>query len=184
MTGWRVANGQLQGVVTSKGELQADEYVIAGGAWSPQVARGLGVKLPMQAGKGYSLTLRQPRKLPDICAIFVEARVDTDRAEDANNMVQVAMGLMALGRMAAANEPEMQPLFKLMDGCKIGADGATLNASFKIDSNELANIVATLEELDHEHDADNDDNGDNGNNDKDEHEHRVRIEKKIERKAD
>jgi D-amino-acid dehydrogenase len=75
VTGWRVANGRVQGVVTSKGELQADEYVIAGGAWSPQVARGLGVKLPMQAGKGYSLTLPQARRSPDICAIFVEARV-------------------------------------------------------------------------------------------------------------
>jgi len=31
--------------------------------------------LPMQAGKGYSLTLTQPRKLPTICAILCEARV-------------------------------------------------------------------------------------------------------------
>lgn len=29
----------------------------------------------MQAGKGYSLTLREPRQLPTICAIFTEARV-------------------------------------------------------------------------------------------------------------
>ena len=29
----------------------------------------------MQAGKGYSLTLREPRQLPSICAIFTEARV-------------------------------------------------------------------------------------------------------------
>jgi D-amino-acid dehydrogenase len=75
VTGWRTTNGTVHGVVTSQGELQADEYVIAGGAWSPQVARGLGVNLPMQAGKGYSLTLTQPKRLPEICAIFVEARV-------------------------------------------------------------------------------------------------------------
>ena len=30
---------------------------------------------PMQAGKGYSLTLKQPRQLPSICSIFTEARV-------------------------------------------------------------------------------------------------------------
>ena len=29
----------------------------------------------MQAGKGYSLTLQNPRELPRICAIFTEARV-------------------------------------------------------------------------------------------------------------
>jgi len=29
----------------------------------------------MQPGKGYSLTLRQPRRLPQLCAILTEARV-------------------------------------------------------------------------------------------------------------
>jgi D-amino-acid dehydrogenase len=29
----------------------------------------------MQAGKGYSLTLAKPRQLPQICSIFVEARI-------------------------------------------------------------------------------------------------------------
>ncbi len=75
VTGWRASGDSVDAVVTSKGELRADEYVIAGGAWTPQMARGLQVNLPMQAGKGYSLTLQQPRQLPEICAIFVEARV-------------------------------------------------------------------------------------------------------------
>jgi D-amino-acid dehydrogenase len=75
VTGWRTTNGTVHGVVTSTGDLHADEYVIAGGAWSPQAARGLSVNLPMQAGKGYSLTLPHPKRLPEICAIFVEARV-------------------------------------------------------------------------------------------------------------
>lgn len=61
---------------TAAGEvLRADEVVIAGGAFSPQVARGLKLNLPMQGGKGYSLTLRQPKKLPVLCALFAEARV-------------------------------------------------------------------------------------------------------------
>ncbi|MCW1969505.1 MAG: FAD-dependent oxidoreductase [Anaerolineae bacterium] len=61
---------------TATGEtLRADEVVIAGGAFSPYVVRGLKLNLPMQGGKGYSLTLRQPKKLPEICAIFAEARV-------------------------------------------------------------------------------------------------------------
>lgn len=75
VTGWRISGDCAEAVITSKGEMQADEYVIAGGSWTPQVARGLQVNLPMQAGKGYSLTMQQPRQLPEICAIFVEARV-------------------------------------------------------------------------------------------------------------
>jgi D-amino-acid dehydrogenase len=75
VTGWRVAPGRIEAVRTAHGELSADEYVLAGGAWSPEVARGLDVRLPMQAGKGYSITLPRPRRLPSICSILTEARV-------------------------------------------------------------------------------------------------------------
>ncbi|MDQ3814818.1 MAG: FAD-dependent oxidoreductase [Armatimonadota bacterium] len=77
--GWRrnAANGgqRVMAVVTNSGEVAADEFVLCGGSWSPQMARQLGVKLPMQAGKGYSLTLSKPRRKPMIPAILTEARV-------------------------------------------------------------------------------------------------------------
>ncbi|MDZ4852257.1 MAG: FAD-dependent oxidoreductase [Pirellulaceae bacterium] len=57
------------------GELEADEFVICGGSWSPNLTKQIGIKLPMQAGKGYSLTLPTPRQLPNICSILTEARV-------------------------------------------------------------------------------------------------------------
>jgi D-amino-acid dehydrogenase len=75
VTGWAQRNGAIDHVNTSAGSIEADEYVIAGGSWLPEVARGLNLTLPMQAGKGYSLTLPQPRQRPELCAIFVEARV-------------------------------------------------------------------------------------------------------------
>jgi len=53
----------------------ADEFVLCGGSWTQALARQLRIRLPMQAGKGYSLTLPQPRQLPAICSIFHEARV-------------------------------------------------------------------------------------------------------------
>ena len=53
----------------------ADEIVIAGGAWSTEIAKCLALKLPMQAGKGYSVTLDHPPALPEICSILTEARV-------------------------------------------------------------------------------------------------------------
>ena len=75
VTGWRAAGGRIEAVRTTRGDLTAGEYVLCGGSWSPAVARDLRLKLPMQAGKGYSLTLPRPRQLPRICAIFTEARV-------------------------------------------------------------------------------------------------------------
>lgn len=75
VTGWALDAGRITAVRTNRGEFAGDEFVLAGGSWSPETARGLGLKIPMQAGKGYSLTLTQPRQLPQICAIFTEARV-------------------------------------------------------------------------------------------------------------
>ena len=69
-------NRRVRTVEISGGkEVAGDEFVLAGGAWSPQLARQLGLNIPIQAGKGYSLTLPKPRQLPHICSILTEARV-------------------------------------------------------------------------------------------------------------
>ena len=52
-----------------------DQLLIAGGSWSAEILRELGMRLPLQAGKGYSLTLTQPKQLPQLCSIFCEAKV-------------------------------------------------------------------------------------------------------------
>jgi D-amino-acid dehydrogenase len=77
IAGWRVERERrVRAVRTGDGrDLEADEFVLCAGSWSPLLARELGLRLPLQAGKGYSLTLTQPRRSPQICAILVEARV-------------------------------------------------------------------------------------------------------------
>jgi D-amino-acid dehydrogenase len=75
VTGFRREGKRIEEVLTSRGEFPADEVVLCGGSWSPVLAREMGLKLPMQAGKGYSLTLENPPELPMICSILTEARV-------------------------------------------------------------------------------------------------------------
>ncbi len=77
VTGFRKSGRRVIAAMTSAGEIEGDEFVLSGGAWSPELAAqlGLGLKLSMQAGRGYSLTLPEPVELPQICAIFTEARV-------------------------------------------------------------------------------------------------------------
>jgi D-amino-acid dehydrogenase len=75
VTGWRLAGARLAAIKTSQGEIAGDAFVLSGGAWSPALVRGLGLRLPMQAGKGYSLTLPQPRQLPKAALICTEARL-------------------------------------------------------------------------------------------------------------
>lgn len=73
--GWRSEGGRITGVSTSAGELAADEYVLATGSWAPETIRGLDLTLPMQAGKGYSLTIEQPRLKLKKPMILSERRV-------------------------------------------------------------------------------------------------------------
>lgn len=74
-TGWRVEGRRLTAIRTTEGEVAADEFVLCGGAWSPLLLRQLGLRLPMQAGKGYSLTLPRPRRRPRVPAVLTERRV-------------------------------------------------------------------------------------------------------------
>ncbi|NNE01207.1 MAG: FAD-dependent oxidoreductase [Pirellulaceae bacterium] len=73
--GFTKAGGLVDAVVTNRGEVTADEFVICGGIWSSSLGRDLGLTLPMQAGKGYSVTLENPRELPELCSLLHEARV-------------------------------------------------------------------------------------------------------------
>jgi len=69
------ASGSIRSVVTESEEVTGDEFVICGGAWSDLMAQQIGLYLPLQAGKGYSLTLESPSQLPNLCSILKEARV-------------------------------------------------------------------------------------------------------------
>jgi D-amino-acid dehydrogenase len=70
-----VTGDRISRVVGSEGEMQADEYVLAAGAWSPALARTAGLRLPMQAGRGYSFAVEHPPELPQICSLLIEGRV-------------------------------------------------------------------------------------------------------------
>ncbi|MEP3209803.1 MAG: FAD-dependent oxidoreductase [Maribacter sp.] len=55
-----VNNGQINTVKTSKGELSADEFILAAGSWTGILSKRLSIKLPLQAGKGYRINVKRP----------------------------------------------------------------------------------------------------------------------------
>lgn len=69
------AGNRITSVLTTHGEIRADEFVIAGGSWSPAIVRSLGIRLLVQAGKGYSVTIQRRDRKPSIPMILSEARV-------------------------------------------------------------------------------------------------------------
>ena len=52
-----VEGGQVRGVVTANGKLEADAVVVALGSFSPLLVKPHGIKLPVYPVKGYSITL-------------------------------------------------------------------------------------------------------------------------------
>ncbi|MCK5574152.1 MAG: FAD-dependent oxidoreductase, partial [Bacteroidetes bacterium] len=73
--GFEQSDGHITGVRTSSGLHEGDSFVVAGGAWSSTLLRGLDLTLPLQAGKGYSVTLDHPSRKPAIPLILTESRV-------------------------------------------------------------------------------------------------------------
>jgi D-amino-acid dehydrogenase len=55
---------RISHVRTTGGVFSGDRVVMALGAWSPLVGKLLGIRLPMQPGKGYSLTWERPPEQP------------------------------------------------------------------------------------------------------------------------
>jgi D-amino-acid dehydrogenase len=75
LLGFLADGRRVRAARTARGNVDGDEFVLAAGSWTPRLLRPLGVKLPLQPGKGYSLTLEAPPELPRRSLILAEARV-------------------------------------------------------------------------------------------------------------
>ncbi len=107
VSGFRTKDGRVEAVLLQnererppptlpslKGEeLDADEVVLAAGAWTGVLARRLGVRLPLLAGKGYGFTVKAPPAMPEYPAILVDGRVAVTPMADGLRFV----GTMELG---------------------------------------------------------------------------------------
>lgn len=68
------SEGKIKEVITSKKTIKADEFILAAGSWSPLLTKKLGLKIPIQAGKGYRINVARETGI-SIPAILVEAKV-------------------------------------------------------------------------------------------------------------
>jgi D-amino-acid dehydrogenase len=69
-----VANQKITGIKTTNLHIKSDEFVIATGSWSQNLAKKLGVDIPIQAGKGYRVNTKSETNIT-IPAILMEAKV-------------------------------------------------------------------------------------------------------------
>lgn len=69
-----IEDGEIQSIITDKQKLNADEFVLAAGSWSPVLSKRLGLKLLLQAGKGYRINTERKIGIT-IPAIMAESKV-------------------------------------------------------------------------------------------------------------
>ncbi len=58
-------------VATTRGRIAAQTVVLAAGVWSTELARRLGLDLPVVPAKGYSITIRRPEGVPADHALYL-----------------------------------------------------------------------------------------------------------------
>jgi D-amino-acid dehydrogenase len=64
ISGFMREKGRVIGVETSQGKREGRDVLLALGPWSPMLSKQLGIRLPIQPGKGYSITYSRPALAP------------------------------------------------------------------------------------------------------------------------
>jgi D-amino-acid dehydrogenase len=105
--GFDVARDRIASVRTNGGTLQAEEFVLAGGAWSPTIVSDLGIRMLLQAGKGYSITVRKPAVNTSHPYIFVERRVAVTPFADS---IRFAGTMEIAGNDLSINRPRVDAI--------------------------------------------------------------------------
>ncbi len=67
--------GKVEVVSSKNSKIKGSHAVLCCGVWTPKLVKQLGFNLPVQAGKGYSITLNNPSKAPRINALLAEKKV-------------------------------------------------------------------------------------------------------------
>jgi D-amino-acid dehydrogenase len=75
VTNFENSKGNITKVITEKNVYAADAVVIASGSWSREIAAKMNVKIPLVAGRGYSVTLEDSPYKINYPSVLVEGRV-------------------------------------------------------------------------------------------------------------
>jgi D-amino-acid dehydrogenase len=84
--GGKVREGEA---VRDVGELDADAVVVAAGAWSGSLLEPLGLRIPLEAAKGYSVTARGRGTAPRSAYYLVEAKLGASAYGDSVRLAGV-----------------------------------------------------------------------------------------------
>jgi len=74
VTGFEIGDKKIRSVHTANADYEPEQVVLAAGAWSPNVMRGLNLNIPVQPARGYSLTISATKTMPRQALLLGERR--------------------------------------------------------------------------------------------------------------
>ncbi len=80
--GFEKSKGMIKTVLTTQGNYRPKQVVLAAGAWSQELMKSLNLRLPVQPGKGYSISVKRNEFCPETPLYFSEARVAVTPLEE------------------------------------------------------------------------------------------------------
>lgn len=75
VTGLIAEGDRARGAVTAAGPIEADAIVVCTGAWTPRLEALLGCRIPIEPGKGTSITMPRPKRCPRYAMVLEEPHV-------------------------------------------------------------------------------------------------------------
>lgn len=70
-----IENQQIKEILTTRGTIRADKFVLATGSWSPGLAKKLSLNIPVLGGKGYAIITNPLEIQPKIPLMLVERKI-------------------------------------------------------------------------------------------------------------
>ncbi len=112
VTGFSRSGTSVRAVQTSRGEVGADHFVLAAGAWTTPLARKLEIGIPMEPGKGYSFLLK-PKVQPRHGILFADIHAGLTPLGD---RVRIGGTMEFSGYDISIDERRISNLFELARG--------------------------------------------------------------------
>lgn len=73
--GFRKVSGRIDALRTSRGLIDVDRVVLATGSWSKELAKSLGLRVPVLGGKGYAVIVKSVDPAPRLPIKVVDRRI-------------------------------------------------------------------------------------------------------------
>ena len=128
VTGVRPIPGGGVRVETSSGAVRAQCVVLAAGAWTARLVRSLGLRLPLEPAKGYSITVEAPSQAPALPTIFTDDKVTLTPMP---GRLRFAGTLSLAGFDASVDTRRAAPIRRLAEAFAAGASEAPVWSGYR-----------------------------------------------------